>query len=531
MNKQKLKQKIKQKKGLQKKGEIAIIGAGIIGAGWCARFIINGYNVAVFDTQKKAEKTCKRIIENAEKAMHEITMVTLPSKGRLRVVGKIEEALENAIWVQESVPEREPLKKNVLAQIEKHVGKDIVIASSTSGLLPTKLQEEMSAPERFIVAHPFNPVYLLPLVELVGGRKTSSVVLENAAAFYQSFGMKTLLVKKEIDAFIADRLLEAVWREALWLVNDKVATTGEIDDAIKFGFGLRWAQMGLFETYRIAGGEGGFKHFLAQFAPALKLPWSKLTNVPEWSIELQNQILQQSDQQAQGRTNQQLEVIRDKNLAAIINALKAQGWGAGENLIEYEKILAEKASSENTPIEAKEAIEAKGDKYKNPLCLLQARVAGGWLDANGHMNESRYLQVFSNASDRFLAAMGFGQDLLERGYSFYTLETNLRHLREAKAGERIYVATRLLDCDAKKLHLFHAMYVAVDSSGGDALVATAEHILLHVLRAGGVDGGTVSSAVMEDVLVKNFQDLLREHGELPELDFRLRLGLRGGGKN
>lgn len=505
----------------EKKGEIAIIGAGIIGAGWCARFIINGYNVAVFDPSEKTQETCIRTIENAQKAMLEMTMVSLPKKGDLRVVRTIEKALEKAIWVQESVPEREELKKKVLAQIENHVNEKVVIASSTSGLLPTKLQKEMIAPERFIVAHPFNPVYLLPLVELVGGSNTDADVLKKAAAFYQNFGMKTLLVRKEIDAFIADRLLEAIWREALWLVKDQVASTEEIDNAIKFGFGLRWAQMGLFETYRIAGGQGGFKHFLEQFAPALKLPWSKLTNVPEWSEKLQNQIVQQSDKQADGMTSQQLERIRDKNLAAIINALKAQGWGAGKNLIEYEQILARRAALENNENEELDELGKNSDKYEKPLCLLKARVEGAWLDANGHMNESRYLQVFSNATDRFLLELGFGQALFEKGYSFYTLETNLRHWHEAKAGEKIYVDTRLLASDAKKLHLSHAMYSARAESGDDLLLATAEHILLHVLRK----GADVRSAPMEDALAGNFQNLLSKHSKLPALDFSLRLGI------
>ena len=504
--------------------------------------LINGYDVAVFDKAGKVEENCRRVLENAEKAMHEITMVSLPAKGCLRVVAKIEQALENAIWVQESVPERETLKMQVLAQIESNVGKNVVIASSTSGLLPSKLQQGMSAPERFIVAHPFNPVYILPLVELVGGRQTSASALEKAEQFYQSIGMKTLLVKKEIDAFIADRLLEAVWREALWLVHDKVASTAEIDDAIKFGFGLRWAQMGLFETYRIAGGEGGLKHFLAQFAPALKLPWSKLTNVPEWSEALQNQIVQQSDKQASGMTIQQLERIRDKNLAAIINALKAQNWGAGKNLVEYEQILANRASLENTseknnPEAAPLALA--GSEWQKPLCLLKTRVAGAWLDANNHMNESRYLQVFSNATDRFLLALGFGQALFERGYSFYTLETNLQHLHEAKAGEKIYVATRLLDCDAKKLHIFHEMYSSEDRAGGveagrsevgktaagGLLLASAEHVLLHVLR----DGKVVRSAPMEDALAGNFQSLLSSHSRLPAPCRSLRLGIKRKG--
>ena len=151
-----------------------------------------------------------------------------------------------------------------------------MIASSTSGLLPTRLQAGMAHPERFVVGHPFNPVYLLPLVEICGGERTAQTTKDGGAALYREIGMRPLHVRKEIDGFIADRLLEALWREALWLVNDGVATTEEIDDAVRFGAGLRWCFMGTFLIYRLAGGEAGMRHFLAQFGPALKLPWTKL---------------------------------------------------------------------------------------------------------------------------------------------------------------------------------------------------------------------------------------------------------------
>lgn len=178
--------------------------------------------------------------------------------------------------MQESLPEREDLKIRVLADIDRATRPEVLIGSSTSGLLPTRLQSEMAHPERFVVGHPFNPVYLLPLVEICGGEKTSDEAKERAAVFYRAIGMRPLHVRKEIDGFIADRLLEAVWREALWLVNDGIATTEEIDDAIRFGAGLRWSFMGTFLIYRMAGGEAGMRHFLSQFGPALKLPWTKL---------------------------------------------------------------------------------------------------------------------------------------------------------------------------------------------------------------------------------------------------------------
>lgn len=202
----------------------------------------------------------------------------------------------------------------------------------------------MSNPERFLVAHPFNPVYLLPLVEIVGGSKTSSTVIQKAKAIYQSIGMHPLIVKKEIEAFIADRLLESLWREALWLVKDGIATTQDIDDAVRFGFGLRYAQMGIFDTYRVAGGEAGMRHFIEQFGPCLKWPWSKLTDVPELDDELVDKIASQSDEQSGHMSIREMERIRDDNLIEILQGLKRNNWGAGQTLANYESRLLNAAN-------------------------------------------------------------------------------------------------------------------------------------------------------------------------------------------
>jgi carnitine 3-dehydrogenase len=239
-------------------------------------------------------------------------------------------AVGAAELVVESVPERLDLKRATLAEIDVAARPDAIVASSTSGFRPSTLAVSADRPDRVIVGHPFNPVYLLPLVEVVGGEHTAAWAIERAMAMYRSLGMHPLHVRSEIDAHIADRLLEAVWREALWLVNDGVATTAEIDDAIRFGFGLRWAQMGLFETYRIAGGEGGMRHFIAQFGDALSWPWTKLTDVPELTDELIDTIATQSDEQSGHLGIRELERIRDTNVAAMLLALERNHWGAGQ---------------------------------------------------------------------------------------------------------------------------------------------------------------------------------------------------------
>ena len=214
-----------------------------------------------------------------------------------------------------------------------------IIGSSTSGLLPSRLQSGMKHPERLVVGHPFNPVYLLPLVEICGGEKTSAAVKEKAAEIYTDIGMRPLQVRKEVDGFIADRLLEALWREALWLVNDGVATTEEIDDAVRFGAGMRWSFMGTFLIYRLAGGEDGMRHFLAQFGPALKLPWTKLV-APELTEALVDTVAEQSDDQAGGQSIRALESLRDDCLVSVTKALWANDYAAGAVARDYADRLA-----------------------------------------------------------------------------------------------------------------------------------------------------------------------------------------------
>jgi len=317
--------------------KVAVIGGGLIGAGWVARFAENGIDVAVYDPAPDAEVKAAVVFANAEHAYAKLTTAPRMNKGNIRFVASIDDAVRDADLITEAVPEDPAIKAAVYAEIEESADPAALIASSTSGILPSTLQTGLKHPERLLVAHPFNPVYLLPLVELVAGKDTASHIIPRVTEFYKAIGMRPLHIKKEIEAFVADRLMEAVWRESLWLVKDGIATTEEIDDAIRFGFGLRWAQMGIFETYRLAGGEAGMRHFLAQFGPTLEWPWSKLTDVPEFNDELVELISSQSDAQSGHRSIQELSRIRDDNLVAILRALKENNWGAGETLAEYEK--------------------------------------------------------------------------------------------------------------------------------------------------------------------------------------------------
>ena len=323
----------------------ACIGGGTIGGGWAARFVLNGIDVAICDPDPDAERKARAILENAERAFAKLFGDDRPAPGGLSFAGSIAEAVDGAGFVQESVPERLDLKREVLAGIDAAAAAGAVIASSTSGLLPSDMQRGLTHPGRMLVGHPFNPVYLLPLVEIVAGEATDPAAVKRAAEIYASVGMKPVVVRKEIDAFIGDRLQEALWREALWLVRDGIATVEEIDDVMRYSFGLRWAQMGVFQTYRLAGGEADIRHFLEQFGPSLAWPWSKLTDVPDLDEALIDRIAAQSDEQAAGRSIRELERIRDDNLIAIVEALEAvgeKGWGVGALLNESRQQLRDR---------------------------------------------------------------------------------------------------------------------------------------------------------------------------------------------
>jgi carnitine 3-dehydrogenase len=409
-------------------------------------------------------------------------MAPVAKRGKISVVREVKTAVEDADFLQESAPERLELKRKLFADIDKFARPDVLVCSSTSGLLPSDLQSEMAHPERMMVGHPFNPVYLMPLVEVVGGKKTSSENISRAMEFYRSIGMQPLHVRKEIDAFIADRLMEALWREALWLVNDGVATTEEIDDAMRFGPGLRWSFMGTYMVYRIAGGVEGMRHFMAQFGPSLKWPWTKLMDTPELTPQLLDRICEQSDEQAGRWSIRELERKRDDCLIAVFQALKMQDWGAGKTLADYEKRLYAQAHAE--------AVTAKHDLSK-PLRLYETTVAPDWTDYNNHMNEGRYLHVFSQASDAFLQLIGVNEAYTKRGLSYYTAETHLIHKKEIAALEPVHVETQLLGHDDKRLHVFMVMK---HSRSGDVL-ATAEQMLLHVDQKAGKVGPAEKSVL------------------------------------
>ncbi|SMX37255.1 carnitine 3-dehydrogenase [Octadecabacter ascidiaceicola] len=443
----------------------AIIGGGVIGGGWAARFLLNGWDVRVFDPDPEAERKISEVLDNARASLPGLYDMAMPDEGKLTYHDTMSDAVAGASWIQESVPERLELKRKVYQMLQEHCAADAIIGSSTSGFKPSELQGCATRPEQIVVCHPFNPAYLLPLIEVVG-TDANEEMLGGVADTLRGIGMYPLMVKKEIDAHIADRFLEAVWREALWLIKDGIATTEEIDEAIRMGFGLRWAQMGLFETYRIAGGEAGMRHFIEQFGPCLSWPWTKLMDVPELTDELIDQIADQSDAQSGQYSIRELERHRDANLVGMMRTLKARDWGAGALLNTHDKTMNQTGA-------IAERLADVSDLTK-PVKTVERAVPIDWTDYNGHMNEARYLQAFGDATDRLMLIVGCTPEYIAEGGSYFTAETHIRHIDEVHAGAKIRVETQVMAGAGKKMHLFHAMYE------GERLLATGEHMLIHV---------------------------------------------------
>ena len=471
-----------------------VIGAGVIGSGWIARLLLNGIDVFVYDPSKEAPKYVNKVIDNAERAYNKLLTSNLPKKGKLLFSASISDVAKSCELIIEAVPERLSIKQLAYEEIESSADKNLVIASSTSGILPSDLQAKMKHPERLLVAHPFNPVYLLPLVEIVGGSKTSKNVIEETSKNFTNIGMFPLHIKKEIPAFIADRLLESVWREALWLVNDDIATTEEIDDAIRYGFGLRWAQMGLFETYRLAGGEAGMRHFISQFGPCLEWPWTHLMDVPEFTDELIEKVSSQSDQQSGQFSIDELMEKRDDNLVDFLKVLKDNQWGAGNSLKEFDASLSGSINK----------IEFSELNLSSPLLTYVTKVPKEWADYNGHMTEARYLECFSEATTEMMSIIGVDEEYILNIGSYFTVETHIRHLDEVQIGESIKAKTQVIFGENKKLHLFHWL-----NHEDGKLLATAEHMLIHV------DLKTRGASMPNDLVLKRMGLVYEAHKKLP----------------
>lgn len=300
---------------------VACVGAGVIGGGWAAHFLARGYDVTAWDPAPDAADRLRRLVAAAWPALEQLGLADGASQDRLTVTATLEEAVAEAQFVQESAPEKLDLKRDLLARLDAAAPAGTVIASSTSGYPMTDMQTEAADPGRLVVGHPFNPPYLIPLVEVVGGDRTAPAAVEWASRFYAVAGKSVITMDREVPGFIANRLQEALWREALHMVANGEATVQEIDASITEGPGLRWAVMGPMLTFALAGGEGGMAHMLDHFGPSLKSPWTRL-EAPELDRALYEAVVAGCEEAADGRSIADLVAERDRG---VIDVLRATG--------------------------------------------------------------------------------------------------------------------------------------------------------------------------------------------------------------
>lgn len=300
---------------------VAVIGAGVIGGGWALHFLRMGLDVAVYDPAPSAEAALREMLEQTWPTLERLGLRSGASPGRLTFHAYLADAVAGAELIQENAPENAPVKQRVLAEIDAAASPDAVIASSTSGFAMTMLARDCAAPQRCAVGHPFNPPYLIPLVEVAGGEKTDPAVLDWLTAFYEAAGKWPLRLTGELPGFVGNRLQEALWREALHMVAAGEATVEEIDASIAWGPGLRWAQMGPCLTFHLAGGAGGMGHMLDHFGAALLEPWTRLT-APELTPELRQRMVDGCEAEAGGRSVADLERSRDEFLVDLLELLR-----------------------------------------------------------------------------------------------------------------------------------------------------------------------------------------------------------------
>jgi len=300
---------------------VTVVGTGVIGGGWAAHFLRRGYDVVAWDPGPDARTRLSALLDTAWPALERLGLSEGAGRDRLRWADTLEEALAGTDFVQESSPEVLEKKVALLAEVDRLTAPEVVVASSTSGLLMTDMAVECLHPERFLVGHPFNPPYLIPLVEVVGGQKTDADAVTWAEEFYTVAGKTALTMEQEVPGFVGNRLQEALWREALHMVESGQATVQQIDDSIVHGPGLRWAIMGPMLTFHLAGGQGGMAHMLDHFGPALLEPWTRL-EAPALTPGLRDRVVAGAVAEAGDRTVSELERKRDAFLVDLLLLLQ-----------------------------------------------------------------------------------------------------------------------------------------------------------------------------------------------------------------
>ncbi len=302
---------------------VAVIGAGTIGASWAAYFLSRGISVTASDPAPNGEKFVGDYVRTAWPTLERLGLAPGASPDRLRFKRDPVAAVAGAEFVQESAPEREDMKVELFERLDRALPPEVILASSSSGILISNIAVRCRHAERCIIGHPFNPPHMIPLVEVVGGKRTSPAVIERALAFYREIGKRPIHIRKEVRGHLVNRLQAALWREAIHLVNEGVATAADVDAGIAYGPGLRWAIMGPHLLFHLAGGVGGMTHFMPHLGVPLARDWWPALGNPELTPEVQQKIIDGVADEAAGRTIPELAAERDRCLISILEALKS----------------------------------------------------------------------------------------------------------------------------------------------------------------------------------------------------------------
>ena len=307
---------------------IGVVGAGMIGASWTAYFLARGLDVAVSDPAPDARDQVRRRIDEAWPVLERLGLAPGASPDRWRFHEDPTVAVDGCDFIQENAPERYEIKIELLRRLDRVLPREVVIASSSSGLLVSRMQEHCNYPDRIVIGHPFNPPHIVPLVEVVGGLKTGHSALTTTMEFYRAIGKRPIEIRREVPGHLANRLQAALWREAVYLVAEGIATVEDVDAAISEGPGLRWALMGPHLTHALGGGDGGMEHFLTHLGPAMINWWASLGS-PSLTDDVKRKLVDGVETEIHGQSIQELERRRDDFLIRVLEARRATGQPEG----------------------------------------------------------------------------------------------------------------------------------------------------------------------------------------------------------
>src|SRR5258705_150013 len=303
---------------------IAIVGTGVIGASWAAQYLARGFDVIATDPAPDAEANLRKYIDDAWTVLTSIGLSPGASRDRLEFTADMKKALANADFVQENGPERVDFKIKLYADMDAMTPPDSLIASSSSTLTMSVVQSKCEHPERCVIGHPFNPPHVIPLVEVVGGAKTSPAAIEKALAFYKSIGKRAILLRKEVPGHVANRLQSALYREVLYLIEQGVLSVADADDAVSWGPGLRWGVMGPSLQFHLGGGAGGIQHFIDHLLPAMEPLW-KVLGTPGLTPEFKQNLAAGTLEEAAGRSVAELAEAENEVLVGLLRLRAEQG--------------------------------------------------------------------------------------------------------------------------------------------------------------------------------------------------------------